>query len=235
MVDLESFATRDFHSSGIEPELFEDRGVNVSDIVAIFDGMKANLVSRPMHDAPFESAPCHPDGEAEVMVVASVAILRSRRATELGGEDDERFVQHPATIQIFNECGDRLVDRQRQRRVVRFDAEVSVPGPGSAAPMLDLNESHASFDEPTGGQQLFGKVGEVRNVDAVQSLGFSRLLREVHDFRHRVLHPERQLTIGFMLKLKLNIPVIIFSAYSSYRNDALAMAADAYVVKSSDL
>ena len=42
-------------------------------------------------------------------------------------------------------------------------------------------------------------------------------------------------TIGLMLKLKLNIPVIIFSAYSSYRNDALAMAADAYVVKSSDL
>jgi CheY-like chemotaxis protein len=42
-------------------------------------------------------------------------------------------------------------------------------------------------------------------------------------------------TIGFMLKLKLNIPVIIFSAYSSYRNDPLAKAADAYVMKSSDL
>ncbi len=42
-------------------------------------------------------------------------------------------------------------------------------------------------------------------------------------------------TMSFMLKLKLNIPVIIFSAYSSYRNQALAMAADAYVVKSSDL
>lgn len=42
-------------------------------------------------------------------------------------------------------------------------------------------------------------------------------------------------TIGLMLKLKLNIPVIIFSAYSSYRNDPLSMAADAYVVKSSDL
>ena len=42
-------------------------------------------------------------------------------------------------------------------------------------------------------------------------------------------------TMGFMLKLKLNLPVIIFSAYGSYRNDPLAMAADAYVVKSSDL
>jgi CheY-like chemotaxis protein len=42
-------------------------------------------------------------------------------------------------------------------------------------------------------------------------------------------------TIGFMLKLKLNLPVIIFTAYNGYRNDALAMAADAYVVKSSNL
>jgi DNA-binding response OmpR family regulator len=42
-------------------------------------------------------------------------------------------------------------------------------------------------------------------------------------------------TIGFMLKLKFNVHVIIFSAYSGYRTDPLAMAADAYVVKSSDL
>lgn len=42
-------------------------------------------------------------------------------------------------------------------------------------------------------------------------------------------------TLGFMLKRKINLPVIIFSAYCSYKNDPLAMAADAYVVKSSDL
>lgn len=42
-------------------------------------------------------------------------------------------------------------------------------------------------------------------------------------------------TIGFLLKLKLDLPMIIYSAYGSYINDSLAMAADAYVVKSSDL
>ena len=42
-------------------------------------------------------------------------------------------------------------------------------------------------------------------------------------------------TIGFILKLKIDVPVIIFSAYSGYKNDVLAMAADAYVVKSSNL
>lgn len=42
-------------------------------------------------------------------------------------------------------------------------------------------------------------------------------------------------TMGLILKLKFNTPVIIFSAYSTYRNDSLAKAADAYVVKSSDM
>jgi DNA-binding response OmpR family regulator len=42
-------------------------------------------------------------------------------------------------------------------------------------------------------------------------------------------------SIGVMLKRKLHVPVIIFSAFSGYRNDAPALAADAYVVKSSTL
>ncbi len=42
-------------------------------------------------------------------------------------------------------------------------------------------------------------------------------------------------TMAHIMKLKLELPVIIFSAYSSYRSDPIAMAADAYVLKSSDL
>ncbi len=41
-------------------------------------------------------------------------------------------------------------------------------------------------------------------------------------------------TIGHIIKLKFELPVIIFSAYSGYKNDSMALAADAYVVKSSD-
>jgi len=42
-------------------------------------------------------------------------------------------------------------------------------------------------------------------------------------------------TMGHLLKMKLDLPVIIYSAYPSYRNDYLAGAADAYVVKTSNL
>jgi len=42
-------------------------------------------------------------------------------------------------------------------------------------------------------------------------------------------------TMGHILKLKQETPVIIHTAYPSYKDDALAMAADAFVVKSHDL
>lgn len=42
-------------------------------------------------------------------------------------------------------------------------------------------------------------------------------------------------TIGFLLKLRPGMPMIIYSSYGSYMNDSLAMAADAFVVRSSDL
>jgi CheY-like chemotaxis protein len=42
-------------------------------------------------------------------------------------------------------------------------------------------------------------------------------------------------TMGHILKSKHNTPVVIHTAYPSYKDDALAMAADAFVVKSHDL
>lgn len=42
-------------------------------------------------------------------------------------------------------------------------------------------------------------------------------------------------TMGHILKLKHETPVIIHTAYLSYQHDALIAAADAYVVKSHDL
>jgi CheY-like chemotaxis protein len=42
-------------------------------------------------------------------------------------------------------------------------------------------------------------------------------------------------TMGHILKLKHETPVIIHTAYPSYKDDALATAADAFVVKSHDL
>jgi two-component system, response regulator, stage 0 sporulation protein F len=42
-------------------------------------------------------------------------------------------------------------------------------------------------------------------------------------------------TFGHILKSKIDKPVIIHSAYASYRDNPIAMAADAYVLKTHDL
>ncbi|MBN1635472.1 MAG: response regulator [Deltaproteobacteria bacterium] len=42
-------------------------------------------------------------------------------------------------------------------------------------------------------------------------------------------------TMGNILKSKHDLPVIIHTAYASYKNDVMAMAADAYIIKSHDL
>ncbi|MRR38729.1 response regulator, partial [bacterium] len=42
-------------------------------------------------------------------------------------------------------------------------------------------------------------------------------------------------TMGHIIKSRQNTPVIIHTAYSSYRDDVMVMAADAYIEKSHDL
>lgn len=42
-------------------------------------------------------------------------------------------------------------------------------------------------------------------------------------------------TMGNIIKSKHNAPVIVHTAYSSYRDDVMAMAAEAYIEKSHDL
>ncbi|HHO76283.1 MAG TPA: response regulator [Deltaproteobacteria bacterium] len=42
-------------------------------------------------------------------------------------------------------------------------------------------------------------------------------------------------TIGHILKSELDKPLIVYTGYSSYKEDALAMSADAYILKSHDL
>jgi CheY-like chemotaxis protein len=41
--------------------------------------------------------------------------------------------------------------------------------------------------------------------------------------------------MNFYTKLNYRIPVIIFTAYGVYKNDPVLMAADAYIIKSSDI
>jgi len=83
-------------------------------------------------------------------MVAAVGALRARRAAELGGEEDDRLVEQPATGEVLEQPADRLVDGERQARMIALEAAVGVPGAGAAAAVLDLHEALAAIPRPGG-------------------------------------------------------------------------------------
>ena len=69
VVDGEAFAARHFQPMGVETHQLQDGGVDVGDIVAVFDGMETEFVGGSMRDTAFDAAPCQPGGEALRMVI----------------------------------------------------------------------------------------------------------------------------------------------------------------------
>src|SRR5688572_2627616 len=68
-VDLEAFPAGDLEPARVESQLVEYGGVDVRDVVAILDGVEAQLVGRAVGDPPLDPAAGHPDREAVRVVV----------------------------------------------------------------------------------------------------------------------------------------------------------------------
>src|SRR5437016_5937524 len=100
MLDLQALPPGDLEATGVEAQEVEDRGVDVGDIMAVLDGVEAQLVGGAMDNAPLDAATGQPDREAVVMVVAAVGALRAGGAAELGGPADDRVVEQPAPLQV---------------------------------------------------------------------------------------------------------------------------------------
>src|SRR6476619_731341 len=70
---------------------------------------------------------------------------------------------------------------------------MSVPGPGPASSMLNLDEPDSTFDQPTSRQHLHPEVAGSRLVEPVHLVCRLRLGIETQRFGHRRLHMEGQL------------------------------------------
>jgi len=127
-IDFEPLVAGDFEPAGVQAELMQDRGVDVGDVMAVFDGVEAQLVGRAVGDAPLDATAGHPDREAEGMMVAAVASLRARGAAKLGRPDHDRVVEQTTLLEVGQEPGDRLVDLGTLRGMVLPQAAVGVPG-----------------------------------------------------------------------------------------------------------
>ena len=100
----------------------QDRGVHVGDVMWMLDSVKAEFIGAAVDGAAFRAPTGHPDAKAIGMMVSPIAALRTGRAAELGGEDDECVVEHAALFQIFEKAGNRFVHLLREHGVVLFES-----------------------------------------------------------------------------------------------------------------
>ena len=107
VVDLQTLPTRNVESMWVESEQVEYSGMNVRNIMRVFDCVKAKFVGAAMHRTAFDAPTGKPHRESvRVMIAAcvdlvSVADLDTWRAAELRAEDNERVVPQAALLQVF--------------------------------------------------------------------------------------------------------------------------------------
>ncbi len=80
----------------VHAEQVKDGGVQVVDVALVFDGFVAPVVGCAVGGAGLDAAAGEPDGEAEGIVVASVAALGEGGAAKFAGPDDQRVIQQAA-------------------------------------------------------------------------------------------------------------------------------------------
>ena len=130
----------------------QERGVQIVNVHAIFDGPQAQLVGRADHLPAADAAAGHPHREAGRVVVAAVAFFAHRRAAEFAAPDHQRFVEQTAPLQIAQQPGDRLVHRAAELAVVLLELAVRVPL--AAGAVIELHEADAALDQPPGQQAV---------------------------------------------------------------------------------
>src|SRR5437762_2435215 len=92
VVDFKALATGHFEAPRIEAHQVQHGGVDVGDVVAVLDGVEADLVGDAVGNAALDAAAGQPGAEALRMMVAAVA-LGTRRAAELRAPDDDRLFE----------------------------------------------------------------------------------------------------------------------------------------------
>ena len=60
---------------GMKPQLMQDRGVNIRDIVGFLYCMKTKLIGTAVGYSPLDATPRHPDAESVGVMIATIGTL----------------------------------------------------------------------------------------------------------------------------------------------------------------
>src|SRR5437667_4354583 len=89
-VDLQTLVPGNLGLARVEAELAQHGRVDVGDVVAVLDGVEAQLVRRSVRQSSLDAGAGHPAGEAErVMIAAASRALDPRRTAEFRPPDHD--------------------------------------------------------------------------------------------------------------------------------------------------
>ena len=175
----------------VEAHEVEEGGVPVVDVHFVVHGFVAVVVGEAVVHAAFDAASGHPEGEAFVVVIATVGALAVRGAAELAAPDDEGVLEEITLFEVLKEAGDGLVDLPAV--VFECCGEVGVLVPVAVG---DFNEADTGFDEFASHEALLAEGVGGAFADAVEFLGGGAFFAEVHDVGDFRLHAEGEF-VGF--------------------------------------
>ena len=160
-------------------EEVEDRGVEVVDRKRVLDDVVTEFVGLAVDLAALGAAAGHPHREAAWVVVATVVILRESALAvdgppEFSAPDDERIVEHPALLEVFDEGVAGLVDVLALARHTPADVGVVVP-----VIVVNLDEAYAALNEAAGHEYAVGEAPAFTGLFAVELKDMLGLLGEV--------------------------------------------------------
>ena len=136
----------DAHALMVDSHLVQDRGVQISDVIGVFDDVERYLVSLAI-DAGFHSTACHPHREAFGMVIAAIAFIRNaplriNGPSKLATPNDQCVIKHAALFKVLNQRPRCLVNVLALIGEVLGKILVLIP-----TAMEDLNKAHIAFNQ----------------------------------------------------------------------------------------
>src|SRR5882724_8597896 len=139
----------------------------------LLHGGGAELIGGAIDHSATDAAPGENRGKGFGVVIAAGTVISiaipDRFASELATPNDQRAFEEISLFQILDECRQRLIDFFGAFRQPIFDVLMMVPSPGP-----DLDEAHASLDEPARDEHLIALIRS-----AVEIADLIRFLVEV--------------------------------------------------------
>ena len=95
----------------INSDAVKHRGLQILNVDDVFDRVVSEFVGRSVRNSAFDPAASHPDRESVRVMVSTVGFLGARRPAKFRSSDDQSFVKQTSLFEVFEQAGNRLVDR----------------------------------------------------------------------------------------------------------------------------